>query len=61
MNNAIACVALKNKIKVHIMILNSKVFYIVGISVFRFDRTWLLGGKGNAIRPRSIRTDRRRR
>ena len=37
MNNAIACVAPKNKTIAHIMSRNNRISYVVGISIFGFN------------------------
>ena len=40
MNNVIAYIAPKNKTMSHIMILNNKISFVVGISIFGFNIYW---------------------
>ena len=40
MNNAIDYVAPKTKTMAHITILNNRISYVVGISIFRFKKYW---------------------
>ena len=39
-NNAIACIARKNKKMVHSMIRKNRIYYVVGISIFGFNKYW---------------------
>ena len=40
MNNVIAYVAPKNKMMAHILSLNNRISYVVGISIFGFKAYW---------------------